>query len=274
MVRIYVVTHKRIDLERLSLPECYQIIRVGSHDNMTSIELRDDDGQDNIADKNRYYCELTAMYWIWKNDKSSKYVGLCHYRRFFTSSAFGNKPDSIIGSEKIESILKDYDVIAPYKAFFWKGTVNAFLKCGYERDLKITGDAIQALYPEYYQFWESEVLHSASNYLYNMFIMQSDLLSEYSMWLFNILDYVEQRVDMTDYNKAQQRLYGYLSERLLGVWMSKNNLRIYHMRVLNVESRRGIPQVLKQIVKRSGISDFLKQCVYNTFYLKNRNKDV
>jgi len=39
---------------------------------------------ESINHLNRFYSEMTTMYWVWKNKKRSKYVGFCHYRRRFT----------------------------------------------------------------------------------------------------------------------------------------------------------------------------------------------
>ena len=45
---------------------------------------------DNISDMNGIYCEMTAMYWAWKNIRDLypeiTHVGLCHYRRYFAHS--------------------------------------------------------------------------------------------------------------------------------------------------------------------------------------------
>lgn len=44
-----------------------------------------DDTGDNISDKNREYCELTGIYWTWKNyDKleNPDYIGFIPFKGF------------------------------------------------------------------------------------------------------------------------------------------------------------------------------------------------
>lgn len=100
-ITLYVVTHK--DMES-SLPE-RTYIGVGSNKKINKVTLYDDTG-DNIALKNPYFCELTALYWIWKNDKSD-IVGLEHYRRQFVT---GN---ILLDKKSILAYLNKYDVIVP-----------------------------------------------------------------------------------------------------------------------------------------------------------------
>ena len=67
---IYVITHKVFDDSNLE-GDHYRILHVGTNDNCKDSYLRDDTG-DNISEKNPNYCELTGLYWIWKNAKEER----------------------------------------------------------------------------------------------------------------------------------------------------------------------------------------------------------
>lgn len=77
---MYVVGHRDFEIPS-NANKAYKPIMVGNYTGESQY-LRDNIG-DNISDKNLYYCELTACYWIWKNDNASDIVGICHYRRYF-----------------------------------------------------------------------------------------------------------------------------------------------------------------------------------------------
>lgn len=72
-----------------------------------------DNTGDNISLRNPNYCELTGLYWAWKNLKCD-YIGLCHYRRYFTNSNLfkkasnkNNKINLILSKLEIENLLKN-----------------------------------------------------------------------------------------------------------------------------------------------------------------------
>lgn len=54
---------------------------------------------------------------------------------------------------------------------------------------------------------------------YNMFIMKWDDFNNYCNWLFPILKEAEKRIDISHYNVIQKRIWGYMAERLMNVWL-------------------------------------------------------
>ena len=225
MISVYVVSHKPYKLSD-NMSECYKLMRVGKYGQDFSVKELSDSTGNNIAEKNPNYCELTAMYWIWKNDKQSDVVGLCHYRRYFTTKKLSVndrwyvKEDDIVNSLDIEK----YDAIVPRREYVIKGLYRVYLFSGYEKDLDVLEEAIQKLYPEYLSYYYSEFVNSNSGYFKNMFIMKRHLFDAYCEWLFDILAYVENKIDISDYPTKEARIFGYMSERLFGVWLAKNRI--------------------------------------------------
>lgn len=228
-----VVTHKQCDIIK-EAP--YRPVIVGKGEFEMEKAWRDNSG-DNIAEKNPYYCELTALYWVWKNQAENfDNIGLCHYRRFLTKDAASNAPEMLLTGEDIEKDLQRYDVILP-RPFIWPVSLDRVyydMGVGKKKDLDSARQAISTLYPEYADAFDKTVSSRKASYC-NMFVLPREKFNAYCQWLFSILQYVEDRMDMTGYTVQEQRVYGYLSEILLNVWVKHNKLRIKYYPIAYME---------------------------------------
>lgn len=79
-IKILVAHHKE---SLLIKNDIFMPIHVGKDISNINLEILGDNTGDNISKKNSIYCEMTAIYWAWKN-LNADYIGLCHYRRYFT----------------------------------------------------------------------------------------------------------------------------------------------------------------------------------------------
>ena len=217
-MKIYVVTHKKIDLD---LPNIYECIQVGNAERFASITDRDFD--DNISNKNPYYCELTAAYLIYKNIDDQDIVGLAHYRRFFTKNRFSSKTKYILNEQQIRKDLKNYDFITT-KLYKTNLTIKEVLlsTCIYEKDLNTLTEIIKSDYPEYYDDYLN-LLNGKRSLLLNMMICKKTLWDKYYSWLFPILEKLESKVDLSGYSDYKKRIFGFLAERLFSVFINHNH---------------------------------------------------
>lgn len=240
---IYVVTHKKFDDVRLDSNH-YKVIHVGKNGSCKDNYLRDDTDI-NISEKNPYFCELTALYWIWKNisARPDEIEGIVHYRRYFTSHwknfiyQHGGEIPPILSYERIKEILADNDAIVPVKKRSFKPIEETYAYFHNDEDLKILGDAVKQVQPEYYNDYK-EMLSDHAYYYANMIICRRSLLNRYSEWLFSILFEAENYININNYDDDyQKRVFGFMSERLLQVWIKHNNIKTVEMSVFNTEQR-------------------------------------
>ncbi|MBQ4284557.1 MAG: DUF4422 domain-containing protein [Lachnospira sp.] len=213
--RIYVMTHKEYVKPE---DDMYISLHVGKALGNDFGYVGDDTG-DNISEKNRNYCELTGMYWLWKNVKCD-IVGICHYRRYFVVD------EDFIKKDYIESVLSEYDIIVPGSAMTPGETVGKhYEKEHYWKDMQLCRDVIGEKYPEYLDAFDL-CMNCNMFSVGNMVITKKEIYDEYCQWLFDVLFEVEKRCDISEYDTFQARIYGFLSERLFRVWMLNRKYRI------------------------------------------------
>lgn len=214
-IKIIVATHKQY---QMPTDEIYLPIHVGA-EGKEPIGYTGDNTGENISLKNPYYCELTGLYWAWKNLEAD-YIGLAHYRRHFKGEQRGkDKFASVLTHTEAEAILKKYKVIVPKKRrYYIESLYSHYGHTHYAEHLDMVLDIIKKKCPEYRKSCE-RVYQQKYGYMFNMMVMERKHLNLYCDWLFSILQELEPEVDMNALSDFQKRLYGRVSEILFNVWL-------------------------------------------------------
>lgn len=242
---IYVITHKKFNVERIP-SKGYQILQVGGSHKINESFLTDDSGN-NISFKNKCYCELTGLYWIWKNASydDSNIVGLIHYRRFFVTNfdymlykAF-NRPPRIAPFSFFERKIEDNVIAVARHLSFDMTMYEQYATCHIGSDLDKVRNIIVRLFPQYIESFDT-CMKSRRLCPYNMFVSTKKTMDEYCEWLFTILFKLEESIDYNLYDDYQKRVFGFISERLLNVWIYHNSkhsdLKVLEFPVWNSET--------------------------------------
>lgn len=217
--KIIIASHKicKVPSDALYLP-----LLVGSalqkEQNIPKNWKKDNTG-DNISTLNPYFCELTGLFWAWKN-LNFDYIGLVHYRRFFSFKK--NKKDylnSVLAKVDLDQYLGKIKVFVPNKRrYFIETLYNQYSHNHYHSHLDVTRTIISDKYPEYLSNFD-EVMNRRWGYMFNMMIMDKSLLNNYCNWLFDILFELQNRISPDGLSPFQARFYGRVSERIFNVWL-------------------------------------------------------
>ena len=226
--KILVACHKECSLPK---EDYYLPIHAGSAVSQVKLNMQRDDEGDNISAKNGSYCELTALYWAWKNLKGIDIVGLCHYRRFFDFHKGTRHPvvtfpvadfdnvDKRIPQKIFERVEKGEIILADAsRCNFTMGVM--FRLYHNPRDYEKLSKVIKETQPKAIQEAFEFVMECNSwLHFYNMFIMRKRDFDEMCEWLFDVLGKFEAETDVSNYDSYQRRLYGFAAERLMNVWI-------------------------------------------------------
>lgn len=227
-------------------------IHVGSKESKENLEYLKDSSGDNISGKNKNFCELTGIYWMWKNIDANFY-GMMHYRRYISlenkleyrlkrilyifSRLFYLKPiinlldmrelfqikisDEKLMEQKIKRLSKNitsemqkYDVILPKKEIFNKSVYLQYKKAHIVEHLDKLLKIIKEDYEEIYPYYKKRIKKGNKIYPLNVFIMKKEYFFEYSEFIFDVLFKLEKKIKIPS-DPYQMRVFGFLSERMM-----------------------------------------------------------
>lgn len=246
---IYIITHKKTtkygdgNYKLLYVGAALRIERFGE-------DFLTDSVRENISVKNKSFCELTGIYWIWKNS-CDDIVGFVHYRRYLLEPGSRDVP---VRYDTVRNLLNDKDIILPKISKQPNSIKYGWSLIHYIQDLDMLRNVIEEKCPDYLEDFDV-FMSSHELYICNIMIGKKEIVDKYCEWLFELLFELEKRVDISDYDTMQKRLFGFLSERLLNVWVRHNNLRIAELRLYNTETK-------KKSKITSKLYDIARYCFY------------
>lgn len=243
--KVYVITHKKIDMV---YPDNYEVLLVGAdkNDDFENNYTKDNTG-DNISARNNSYCELTGLYWVWKN-VSMDCVGMVHYRRVFAElkphfdfkgrHIFLNTKNSfrVLEEDDICRLLEKADIIVKSSEFRMKSNEKIFRNQLGKELFDYVCWYLKNKESSYYDTYR-KVLKQHHHINCNMFIGSKKIVDCYCEWLFPIL----QDIDDKRYEKYGRyyanREIGYISELLFEVWLDKNDIKYIIQDVVFLEDK-------------------------------------
>lgn len=210
---------------RYNLPSWLIPIQVGAA--LCGERLADilDCSGEEISEKNGNYCELTGLYWLWRNklcmeteSNSYGYYGLFQYRRLL----------ALDDDDMMRLINNGVDAVLPYPMAYEPNIEAHHKKYLRDEDWRAMLTALGELHPEYAKEFP-RILRGEYMYNYNIVLARREVLLEYCNWLFPVLERTES-LSIPRGNERSDRYIGYMGESLCTLYFMYNhkNLNIKH----------------------------------------------
>ena len=218
-LKLMIACHKKCEVPS---DPVYLPLQVGAAGKDEIGFTRDDTGE-NISRLNPCYCELTGLYWCWKN-LDVDWLGLVHYRRYFTmkSGTWRRQHSELEGAltqEEAESLIKTAKIIVPKKRRYYIESIYSHYSHTFDHTrLDTCRNILVSKNPSYVSAFDS-VMKSTGGYMFNMFLMDHAMVDSYCSWLFDVLQQLIDQTDSSGMSDFEKRYAGRISEILFNVWL-------------------------------------------------------
>lgn len=220
-------------------------IQAGKSIAAQKLHYEGDDTGNHISHLNATFCELTVLYYVWKNYSKDNFThwGLSHYRRYFSRNLHWTrikrkaihylepeeKEFQKIFSKNYYTTLHQYlnthDVILPIPIKLKEGSKRITVLQQFENThdkqyWQLTKEILLKKYPMYNDAIK-EVEQSKYLIIGNMMIASWEVWKNYLSWLFDVLFELKDKLPHIE-DPYQKRMPGFIAERLLNVYFNYN----------------------------------------------------
>lgn len=155
----------------------------------------------------------------------------------------------------MKPLLSENDIILPPKRnYFIETTYDQYVHAHHAADLDLTREILVENYSEYVKAFD-DCMKSTKGHKFNMFIMKRDYADQYCEWLFDVLFELEKRLDISEYSQNDARVFGFVSERLLDVWLNTNHRAYKEIPVMFMEKQNWIIKSINFLKRKFGYMD-------------------
>lgn len=280
-ISIYTVFHKKYP--RL-ISDIFIPIQVGRERfNEPSFGMVEDNTGDNISFQNPDLGEITANYWVWKNDFHSNYIGFFHYRRYL---CFNNNfselqklkdplysqldQNKILGWDYsyVKELLNIYDIILPVKVCY--GEINYFELYEKLLDSKPLIKTIEIVCNKYPNYVNSIIRSFARNVGYqgHLFVMSRIRFEHYMSFIFDIMNELKIELEKEGINPSSinERIYGHVVERIFTFYIEHleitSNLKVYECPLLLLQDNSSADIYSNKYCRGHAVDSYCQSCTY------------
>ena len=188
--------------------------------------------------------------------------GLVHYRRIFTNGkkipSWANteyKYENLITEQQVVSLLsKECEIILPKAHNYITETAYGHYKHNHDSydALDLVRKCIEMKYPAYVEAFD-RAMQSKKSHLLNMMIAKSEIFDKYAEWMFDVLSYVEKSYSIDKLDAYDKRIFGFISELLLDVWIETNHVKYKEMPVVYLEKENYVNKYIHSVKGKMGL---------------------
>lgn len=233
-IKLFTVTHKRYNAieDNIRIP-----LHAGRIRGKELGYIGDNSG-DNISIHNKKINECTAMYWIWKN-VDCKYVGIEHYRRYLIVREYYYGGSSMLNKQDILEYMKSYDILISKAVNLYPLSIGEELKRSihpeaYEVCFRLIRNRINKTCREYMIAFD-RCFNGYTFFPCNLFVTRKEIMNQYCEWLFDIILPIIDQINVEEYDEYSQRVLGFFAERMLTVWLLKQDYKLKELGYRMVE---------------------------------------